>query len=351
MSALRPMNIEDREVGVGRPCLVIAEIGINHNGDLALAHRLIDLAVEAGADAVKFQTYRTEDLVSPDAPLAAYQSRNSGTESTQFEMLKRYELDLGAHRDLMAHARDRKVLFLSSVFDLASVRLLEEIGVEAVKVPSGEITNLPLLEAVARFGRPAIVSTGMAAMAEVARAVEAIEPIRDRTILLHCVSDYPAAPADCNLRALHTLAERFSLPVGFSDHTPGIEIAVAAVALGACVIEKHFTLSRRLPGVDHAASLEPDEFGNLVRSIRAVEAALGDGVKMPTAAELDTARVARKSLFSARPIAAGEALSPEAVAIKRPGTGLPPGRLGELVGRRARWEIPAGRMLGEEMFE
>ena len=344
------ITIGTRQIGPGQPCFVIAEAGVNHNGDILLAKKLIDVAAEAGADAVKFQSYRTEDLLAADAPLAAYQQRNAGVAETQFQTLKRLELSEADHRELINYTRQQGLIFLSSPFDLKSARLLKELGVEAIKIPSGEITNLPLLHEVATFGIPVILSTGMSTEAETAEAVAALAPIRDRLIILHCVSNYPAAPEECNLLVLPALAKEYGCAVGFSDHTAGIEIALAAAALGAGVIEKHFSLSRRLPGFDHAASLEPDELIQLVRGLRLVASALGDGRKKPTAGEIDTARVARKSLTAARPIMSGSILTADDVIIMRPGTGLPPSALPGLLGRRVARDIQAHSLLVEDMF-
>lgn len=346
-----PFDIAGRDIGPGHPCFLIAEAGVNHNGDIELARRLVDAAAEAGADAVKFQTFSADRLATAAAPQADYQKRNTGMEESQYSMLKRLELSEEAHRELLRHCRERGILFLSSPFDEESAEFLEALGVAAFKIPSGEITNTPFLAHVARKGKPLIVSTGMSTLDEVRAAVAAIRQAGYPPLaLLHCVSSYPAAPEDVNLRAMAALRHAFDVPVGYSDHTDGIEIALAAVALGACIIEKHFTLDRSLPGPDHKASLEPAELASLAATIRRVEAALGDGVKRPAQREENTAMAARKSLVAARDLAAGSILQREDLAIRRPGTGLPPGRLESVVGRRLLRPAAAGTVLTEDLL-
>jgi N,N'-diacetyllegionaminate synthase len=349
---VRWIEIGGRKVGAEQPCLVIAEAGVNHNGEVALAHQLVDAAVQAGADAVKFQTFQADRLVTRAAPKAGYQRQATDLAESQLAMLRRLELSPEAHRELLAHCRERGILFLSTPYEEASADFLEALGVPAFKLPSGEITNLPFLAHVARKGRPLIVSTGMSSLGEVEAAVRGIRTAGNTAFaLLHCVSDYPANPAEANLRAMHTLAAAFGVPVGFSDHTPGNEVALAAVALGACVIEKHFTLDRSLPGPDHQASLEPGELGSLVRGIRTVEAALGHGAKEATAGERDTAAAARKSLVAACDIAAGTVLTEAHIATMRPGTGLPPAFRPYLLGRTTRVSIPAGAVFEWGMLQ
>lgn len=345
------LEIAGRKVGPDSPCFIIAEAGVNHNGDLDLAHHLIDIAAEAGADAVKFQTFKTERVISKGAPKARYQLETTGSNESQFDMVKRLELPAEAFGQLMAHCEERNILFLSSPFDEESADLLAELGVAAFKVPSGEITNLPFLIHLARYGKPMIMSTGMAYLGEVETAVHTIQQADNQElVLLHCVSNYPAEPADVNLRAMLTMARAFNLPVGYSDHTPGTEIALAAVALGACVIEKHFTSDNTLPGPDHRASLEPQELAELVRGIRTVESSLGHGRKEPASSEANTASVARKSLVAARDIPAGTSLTEELIAIKRPGTGLPPAMRRDLIGRLVRVDVPEDTLLTLEML-
>lgn len=347
---LRTIGIAGRKVGHGQPCLVIAEAGVNHNGSIDAALQLVDVAADAGADAVKFQTFRASRLATRDAPKAAYQQQTTGNAETQFEMLQRLELSPEDHRRIIDRCRHHGLLFLSTPFDEECADLLDQLGVELFKIPSGEITNLPFLAHVARKQKPLIVSTGMSTLAEVEAAVNTLEQAGQRDfILLHCVSNYPADPASVNLRAMLSLQAAFQTPVGYSDHTLGTDIATAAVALGACVVEKHFTLDRTLPGPDHQASLEPSELQTLVASIRRVEAALGDGRKRPVASEADTADVARKSLVAATDIPAGAVLTRQHIAVKRPGTGLPPAMCEHLLHRQARQHIPAGTLLKLDM--
>jgi len=345
------VDIAGRMVGRGQPCFVIAEAGVNHNGDLDMARQLVDAAVRTGADAVKFQTFKADRLLTPNAPKAEYQETTGSVES-QLEMIRSLELSPAAHNELMGYCQDTGILFMSSPFDESSADLLDELDVAVFKIPSGEITNLPFLSHVAGKGKPLIVSTGMAYLSEVEAAVRTIEAAENiYYVLLQCTSNYPANPADANLTAMGTMATAFNVPVGYSDHTPGIEVPLAAVALGACVVEKHLTLDRTLPGPDHLASLEPDDFSSMVRGIRIVESALGHGRKEPAASEANTASVARKSLVAAKDIPAGATLTQDLIAIKRPGTGLPPAIRAYLAGRTARRPIPEGTILTLEMLE
>lgn len=339
------MKIGKREIGSPHPCLIIAEAGVNHNGSPELAKRLVDAAVASGADAIKFQTFTAEKLASAEAPRAAYQLR-TGPHETQLEMLRRLELSVDAFRELHAYCQRQGLLFLSTPFDHESANVLAELGVLAFKISSGEITNLAFLSHVARKGKPVIVSTGMSTLGEVEAAVQTVRAAgNDDLALLHCVSNYPADPADANLRAMDTMAAAFGVPIGYSDHTLGIEVALAAVALGACIIEKHLTLDRMSPGPDHQASLEPDEFAQLVRGIRRIEVALGDGRKAPADSEAEVAAVARRSLVAARAIPAGTVLTEDMIAVKRPGNGLAPAMRPYLVGRTTRCFIPDGALL------
>jgi len=348
---MRHVEVESRRIGPGYPCFIIAEAGVNHNGSIELATRLVDAAVEAGADAVKFQTFKAERLVTPDAPKADYQVQATDISESQLEMLRRLELSREDHLELFSYCRRKGILFMSTPFDEESADLLEELGVPVFKIPSGELTNLPFLTHVARKGRAMIVSTGMSYLDEVKDAVQAVAETGNMNLaLLHCVSTYPANPADVNLRAMHTMAAAFNVPVGYSDHTLGIEVALAAVALGACVVEKHFTLDRTLPGPDHRASLEPDELAALVRGSRVVEKALGHARKEPSASETNTAAVARKSLVAKWDIRTGSMLTEEMITLKRPGTGLPAAMRSKIVGRKAKQDIPAGTFLTLEMM-
>ena len=346
------IDLSGRKVGSGHPCFIIAEAGVNHNGSLEIARQLVDVAVETGADAIKFQTFKAERLVTHDAPKADYQLQTTSASESQYDMLRRLELSSEAHQELLSYCQHKGIRFMSTPFDEESADLLVDLGIEVFKVPSGEITNLSFLAHVARTGKPIIVSTGMASLDEVEMAVSVIREAGNRDfVLLHCVSNYPADPADANLSAIQTMAMVFDALVGFSDHTPGIEVSVAAVALGACVIEKHFTLDRSMSGPDHRASLEPGELTKLVRGIRTVEAALGDGRKEPRASEANTRAIVRKSLVAAREIPAGSVLTEDMVAVKRPGTGLQPALQPYLIDRTARMTIPAGTLLTLEMLE
>ena len=341
--------IGDRKVGHGQPCFMIAEAGVNHNGSLEQAIELVDAAVRAKADAVKFQTFHAELLVTQDAPKAQYQIAATGATESQFQMLKKLELSHAAHRQLASYCGQKGIIFLSTPFDNASADFLHELGVPAFKIGSGEVTNLPLLGHVARLGKPVIMSTGMSGLGEVEDALKTLSAGGCRQIaILHCVSNYPAAAADTNLRAMQTLGAAFGMPVGYSDHTLGLPISLAAVALGACIIEKHITLDRSLPGPDQFCSLEPAELVALVEGIRMVEASLGHGRKEPAASEAAVAAVARKSLVAAQDIPAGTVLTADLICIRRPGTGLPPVMLQYVLGRTARAAITAGALIGWE---
>jgi len=318
--------------------IIIAEAGVNHNGDIALAHRLVDVAADARVDFVKFQSFRADSLATAEAVKADYQKIATASAQSQRDMLKGLELSDEAHHSLLAHGRARGVGFFSTGFDSERVNFLVGLGQRLFKVPSGEITNLPLLRHIGQLGAEVILSTGMATLSEVEAALLALEGAgtpRTRVTVLHCTSDYPAAPNDVNLLAMQTLRDAFGVRVGYSDHTLGIEMSIAAVALGASVIEKHFTLDRQLPGPDHRASIEPDELFALVRAIRNVEAGLGDGVKRPTSGESRNKAVARKSIVASRPIAVGELFGNDNLTAKRPGTGLSPMRWDDVVGRCA----------------
>jgi N,N'-diacetyllegionaminate synthase len=319
---------------------VIAEAGVNHNGSLDLALQLVDAAKASGADAVKFQTFRADQLATRSAHKAPYQERTTEDSESQFEMLQRLQLDASAHQRLIHHCRNVGIQFLSSPFDTQSADLLATMDVPLYKVPSGEITNLPFLQHLARKNRPLILSTGMSTLGEVEEAVQVLQVAGAiQLTLLHCVTEYPAPYADVNLRAMQTLKSAFGLPVGYSDHTSGIEIAIAAVALGAEVIEKHFTLDRSLPGPDHSASLEPGELRQMVTAIRHVEAALGTGIKAPAPSELPNMSVARKSVVASRTLPTGHQLAIGDLEIKRPGNGLAPKLLSTLIGRTLRSSV------------
>ncbi len=318
--------------------LIIAEAGVNHNGDMAMACALIDAAADAGADLVKFQTFSADQLVTGSARKAEYQTKTTAADEPQRDMLKRLELSAAMHEQLIAHAARRGIEFFSTAFDLDSLDYLMRLGMTRIKVPSGEITNLPYLRKVGGFGRPVILSTGMATLGDIEAALNVLEQAgtpRQQIIVLHCNTEYPVPMNEVNLRAMQSIAQAFGVQVGFSDHTEGIEIAIAAAALGACVIEKHFTLDRELPGPDHRASIEPNELARMICSIRNVELALGDGIKRPCTSEQRNRSIARKSLVAVRAIRAGEVFSEDNLTAKRPGTGISPMRLHEVLGRKA----------------
>jgi N,N'-diacetyllegionaminate synthase len=323
---------------------IIAEIGVNHDGSLPKARRLVDVARSCGADTAKFQTFRAGRLAARGAPTAAYQQAHHAGD--QLGMLSRLELGEDDFRALHAHCADRGIRFLSSPFDLASLDFLLTLNLDTIKLGSGELTNFPLLARLGRAGRRVILSTGMAILGEVEAAVSALRAAGgDQIVLLHCVTQYPAPIAEVNLRAMQTLAAAFGLPVGYSDHTPGIEVAAAAAALGAVVIEKHLTLDRGAAGPDHAASSDPEEFADLVRAVRNVEACLGDGIKRPAACEVDNMVVARKSLVAARDLAAGSVLRRQDLEVKRPGDGIAPAHLDHVVGMRLARDVAADTVL------
>ena len=344
------IRIEDKLIGEEEPCFIIAEAGVNHNGSVELAKKLIDAAKDAGADAVKFQTFKAESVVVKDAQKAEYQKETTG-EGSQYEMIKKLELAEEDFRELADYAEKKDIMFLSSPFDKESVDLLYELDVPAFKVGSGEITNFSLLRYIAKKGMPIILSTGMSILGEVEEALDVIrsEGVED-IILLHCVSNYPARIEDVNLRAMGTLKQAFKLPVGFSDHTLGITAPIAAVALGACVIEKHFTLDRNLPGPDHKASLEPDELKEMVKAIREVEKALGNGIKKPTKEEEEVKKVARKSIVAKVDISKDEIITEDMLDVKRPGTGIEPKYLKFIIGRKAKEDIKKDDVIRFEMI-
>lgn len=335
-----------RRIGPDAPCFVIAEAGVNHNGDPDLAHRLVHAAAEAGADAVKFQIFRPELLVSAAARKASYQVTNTGSGESQLEMLRALTLPESVFRDLAAYSREQNVLFLATAFDEKSADFLEELQIPAFKVPSGEVTNHPFLAHLAGKGRPLLLSTGMSRIEEVGAAVDAIRTAGDPPLaLFHCVTEYPAPPRECNLRAMATLRGAFGVPVGWSDHTEGLPISVAAVAMGAELLEKHFTLDRGLPGPDHTASLEPDELAELVRQVRTVEAARGTGIKIPATCEESNTALVRRSLHTARDLSAGYRLECDDLRALRPGTGISPAELKRVVGRILVNDVANGSLL------
>lgn len=352
MIPIRSIHIGDITISTDHPCIIIAEAGVNHNGSLDLAKQLIDAAAHAGADAVKFQTFHADSVVTITAGKADYQKQTTSSDESQYEMIRNLELADDAFRELSAHAEKRGIIFLSTPFDEESVDLLDAIGVPAFKIPSGEITNFPLLKKIAEKQKPVILSTGMATLGEVEEAVVYLRKHgAQEIVLLHCTTSYPAPIHSVNLRAMETLRCAFKVPVGYSDHTEGITIPIAAVAMGAQVIEKHFTLDRTLPGPDHRASLEPDELKAMVKAIRDVERAFGDGVKGPNEEERKILPVVRKSIVAKRDIHAGEIIREDSLAIKRPGTGIEPKHLSSIIGRKARRRIDTHDILSWEMVD
>ena len=343
------MKIAGRPIGDDAPCFVVAEGGVNHNGSLDLAMQLVDAAAGAGADAIKFQTFRADTLADRDAPKAPYQMERTDAKQTQWQMLRALELSAAAHETLHRHAKDRGILFASTPFDLESADLLARLGVPFFKISSGDLTYVPLLRHVGGLGRPVLMSTGMSDLNEVSAALGVLRQAGARDVaLLHCVSEYPAPSGDANLRAMDTMREQFGVPVGYSDHTLGTSVAVAAAARGACIVEKHLTLDRGLPGPDHSASLEPNDFRFMVEAIRIASSSLGDGAKRPAASELRNRTVARRGVYAARDIEAGTALTPAMLVCRRPVAGVPASDFDSLVGRRVGRSIPSGAALTTE---
>ena len=318
--------------------LIIAEAGVNHNGNLDLAKKLIDVAANAGADLVKFQTFNADRLVTVDAPKAEYQMRDGEQESTQYELLRNLELTCSMHEQLIEHCENSGIGFFSTGFDVASNEMLFNLGQRIFKIPSGEITNLPYLRYLGKLRLPIIMSTGMATMNEIAEALNVLDAAgtnKDMVTILHCSTQYPTPMKDVNLKAMLSIRDRFGVDVGYSDHTLGLEVSTAAVALGARIIEKHFTLDRSLPGPDHKASLEPDELNNFVRSIRNIETALGSTIKSPSPIEVLNSRVVRKSIVATKAIKVGETFTEDNLDVKRPGTGVSPMQWDAVLGSKA----------------
>lgn len=348
----RELTVAARRIGRGYPCFIIAEVGVNHNGQVDLARKLIDAAAGAGADAVKFQTWITERLITRDAPLADYQIGSSRGEKTQYAMLKELELSFDDFRELKHHADGAGILFFSTPDEEQSADFLDDLGQPLFKIGSGEITNEPFLRHVAEKKKPTILSTGMSTLGEVEKAVEVFRRAENLDLaLLHCLSNYPALPSECNLRAMLTLEKAFDCVVGFSDHTMEPEIAVAAVAMGARIIEKHITLDRQLPGPDHKASFDVPQFASLVASIRRVEGAMGDGVKRPMPSEMRIKSVVQKSIVLLRDIDAGAVLKAGDVALRRSSGGLSPSYLSLVIGRRLRTPLKADMPVPLEALE
>ena len=318
--------------------VIIAEAGVNHNGSMDLAKNLIDVAVKAGVDYVKFQTFKAEKLVTKTADKAEYQNIVTDKNESQFDMIKKLELDKKAHEELIHYCDNKDIRFLSTAFDHDSIDMLAELNIPIFKIPSGEITNLPYLRHIGRMGKSIIMSTGMCTLEEVRSAFNILLEVgaeKDKITILHCNTEYPTPLEYVNLKAMQTIGDELGVSVGFSDHTLGIEVPIAAVAMGATIIEKHFTLDRTLPGPDHAASLEPNELKSMVTAIRKIEKTIGDGVKKPSKSELKNIPVVRKSIIAKKAISMGEIFSEKNLCIKRPGTGLSPMLWDELIGCQA----------------
>ena len=318
---------------------IIAEAGVNHNGSIKLAKQLVDVAVNAGADAVKFQTFKAADLVSKNAKKAEYQKTTTDEEESQFDMIKKLELDGQSHRELISYCKSKKIMFLSSPFDLDSIKLLHDLGLEIFKIPSGEITNLPYLRKIGKLNKKVILSTGMANLDEIKDAIDILRTEgtqKDKITVLHANTMYPTPMRDVNLKAMLTIGKTFDISYGYSDHTLGIEVDIAAVAMGAKCIEKHFTLDKNLKGPDHKASLEPDELKSMISAIRNIEIALGSGIKKPTDSEALNIQIARKSIVAKTKIKKGDILNEKNLSIKRPGSGISPMRWDKIVGTKAK---------------
>lgn len=327
---------------------IIAEAGVNHNGSIEFAKQLVDVAVCAGADAIKFQTFKAANLVSKKAEKADYQKQTTSAEESQFDMIRKLELNEVAHRVLIAYCQEKGIEFLSTPFDHDSIELLHSLGIKTFKIPSGEITNLPYLRHTGRLNKQIILSTGMASLGEIETALEVLVnagTARNQISILHANTEYPTPMQDVNLRAMQTIGLAFNLPYGYSDHTQGIEVPIAAVALGASVIEKHFTLDRNMEGPDHKASLEPEELAAMVQSIRNIEIALGSAVKQPSPSEAKNKPIARKSIVAKIAIKKGERLTADNLTVKRPGTGISPMRWDEMLGSVAQRDYQADDLI------
>jgi N,N'-diacetyllegionaminate synthase len=318
---------------------IIAEAGVNHNGDIHIAMKLIDAAVSAGADAVKFQTFKTENVVSQTAPKAQYQEETGESNESQFDMLKKLELDIDAHKTLLSYCQKKGIKFLSTPFDHKSIDLLESLGLDVYKIPSGEITNLPYLRHIGSLSKKVIMSTGMSTMSEIKEALSILlkaGTLKENITILHANTMYPTPMQDVNLRAMLTIQNYFDIPVGYSDHTLGIEVDIAAVAMGATVIEKHFTLDKTLDGPDHQASLNPDELKSMVMAIRNIEKAMGDGKKVVSSSEKENKDIARKSITAIQKINKGDIFTEDNITVKRPGNGISPMKWDEVIGSKAK---------------
>lgn len=328
--------------------IIIAEAGVNHNGDIQLAEQLIDVGAQAGVDFVKFQTFKTAHLVSKHAPKALYQKKKTSSNQSQYDMLKKLELDKKTHQHLIQYCQKRKVRFLSTAFDLESIDLLNNLKIPLFKIPSGEITNLTYLKKIGGLKKKIILSTGMATLGEIEDALNVLiasGTAKKNITILHCNTEYPTPWKDVNLKAMLTIQQAFGVDVGYSDHTLGIEVPIAAVALGACVIEKHFTLDRTMEGPDHQASLEPDELIEMVKAIRHIERAIGDGLKKPSSSETKNKIIARKSIHLAVDLKKGETIQEKHLIMKRPGDGISPMKIEEVVGKKTNKKLNSDHKL------
>lgn len=344
---MKSIRINDREIGLGQPVYIVAEAGINHNGDMELAKRMIDVAKETGADAIKFQAFKTEELLSKKYLEIPH---HRGKEDL-FDLVKSTELSQGDFEEISKHAKKRKITFFSSALDKESADFLLKLNVPIMKIASCDLTNIPLISYIAKLALPIILSTGMASLGEIEEALNTMHSCNnEKVILLHCVSSYPAPIEEVNLRVINTLSQIFQVPVGFSDHTHSLSVPIVAVALGARVIEKHLTLDKKMPGPDHKASADPEEFGRIVEGIREVELALGSFTKKPTQSEEKIKKAMRRSIVARKKIRAGTKLTEEMLSIKRPGTGIPPNFLEGLLGKTAKRDIPEDEVIKWDMI-
>lgn len=344
---IQPVKIGEYRVGPGAPCFIAAEAGVNHNGDIEKAHLLIEEAARAGANAIKFQSFITEDLVTPMADKALYQKATTGESGSQFEMLKKLELSFEQQAELKRHCDKAGILYLCTPYETKSADMLEKIGVAAIKIASTDANNIPFLRYLAPKKIPVILSTGMSMLGEIEQSVNELQKngLKGQIVLLHCTSEYPAPIGEVNLRAIQTMQAAFKCPVGFSDHTEGIGACPWSVAAGACFVEKHFTLDRSLEGPDHRSSIEPHELQTLVQTIREVESALGDGIKRIMDSESRNKARMQKSIVTVKAMKAGDTIRFEDLTCKRPGTGIPPGWIDRIVGRRLSRDVPTGQIL------
>lgn len=331
--------------------IIIAEAGVNHNGTISIAKKLVDIAAEAGADIIKFQTFTAENLVSKSAAKATYQIENTGTSETQWEMLKKLELGFNDHKTLIAYCKKKKIQFLSTPFDLPSIDLLVELGISIFKIPSGEINNLPFLQKIGKLRKTVILSTGMSELCEIKDAIDILTSEgtdRNKITVLHCNTEYPTPMEDVNLTAMLTIKKELNVAVGYSDHTLGIEIPIAAVAMGATIIEKHFTLDKEMEGPDHVASLAPNELKDMITAIRNIDVALGNGIKKPSFSEQKNIMVARKSIHISKNLFAGQIITQSDLIMKRPGDGISPMKLNDVVGRKSLKNLDADHKISWE---